>query len=96
MHTLARLSLVAVLAFWAAPAVARPAASRVLQPPANTFQLRVPLGRQASGTQPASLHVTQLGPHKAGRAPAPAPEFNPLKRRRIAMPPIQAESEFAF
>jgi hypothetical protein len=96
MHTLARLSLVAVFACWAAPAVARPAASRVVQTPANAFQLRVPLGRQASGSQPASLHVTQLAPHKAGPAPAPTPEFNPLKRRRIAMPPLQTESEFAF
>jgi hypothetical protein len=96
MRTLVVLSLAAILAAGAAPADARPSAAHSVSATGRSLQIHVPLGRQASGTGVAPFHAVQLAPHKAGPSPAPTPEFNPLKRRRIAMPPLQAESQFAF
>ncbi len=86
------LALIGVLAV-AAAADARP----IVRPGAPRPVLRVQLGRQAGGSQ-TPFRPLQLNaiPRKAQPSPAPAPEFNPLKRRRMAMPALAPDAEYAF
>jgi len=58
---------------------------------------QVQSGRQAGASQSFKPLQLQVAPHKADASPGPAPtpEFNPLKRRRMAMP-VTPDSDFAF
>jgi hypothetical protein len=89
-----RLALVLVFALAAAPASAHPAGVAHGASP-STLQLHLPLGRQANGSQP-TFKLGPSGPRKTTPSPAPTPEFNPLKRRRIAMPALDPETQLAF
>jgi hypothetical protein len=89
-----RLAPVLLFALAATPASAHPAAVAHGSPP-STLQLHLPLGRQANGSQP-TFKLSPAGPRKTSPSPAPTPEFNPLKRRRIAMPALDPETQLAF
>ena len=89
-----RLAPVLVFALAATPASAHPASLTHGAPPA-TLQLHLPLGRQANGSTP-TFKLGPAGPRKTSPSPAPTPEFNPLKRRRIAMPALDPETQLAF
>jgi hypothetical protein len=60
------------------------------------LQLRLPLGRQANGAPAQNFKLNAAGARKTLPSPAPSPEFNPLKRRRMAMPALDPEFELAF
>jgi len=87
-----------VVLITAAPAVAHPALLRPDALPArSTMQVHFPLGRQAYGPQPATtFKLAPASPRKIGPTPARTPEFNPLKRRRMAMPALDPETQLAF
>ena len=95
MKLLARLGIAAVLVSVATPVYARPdAGSRGPRSTHSSAQFQVRFGNRATGAAPAFKF--QVTPHRAGPAPAPTPAYNPLKRRRIAMPWLDPETTLAF
>lgn len=80
----------------ATPALAKPAPPTAHRPMASVHgPLQIQSGRQ-SQAQP--FKPLQIAPHKGdGAAPSPSasPEFNPLKRRHMAMP-VVPPSDLAF
>ena len=95
MNYLARLGMAAVLVSIAAPAFARPdAGPRGARSQHSSAQFQVHFGRQTPNA-PATFKF-QVTPHKPGPVPAPTPAYNPLKRRRIAMPWLDPETTLAF
>jgi hypothetical protein len=87
----------AVICFAVTSSVAEAAPKRAPVASAMRAPLQVHTGRQAGATQPFKPLQLQVSPHKADASPGPAPrpEFNPLKRRRLAMP-VTPDSDFAF
>jgi hypothetical protein len=95
MASLARFTLALVLSAFASPAVARPVLPAHGAGTARPLQLRVQLGRQA-GNAPAPAFKLAPAAARKGPVPAPTPEYNPLKRRHIAMPALDPETDLAF
>ncbi len=91
---LAVLSLAGVPSYAAAAPTSSkhaPVASAIRAP------LQIQTGRQAGAGQPFKPIQLQVSRHKsdASPGPQPTPEFNPLKRRRLAMP-VVPDSDFGF
>jgi|SRR5271165_3644128 len=94
------LALASILAVTAAGQAAslpspRHAATPPMRQPAAALQ--VPLAHPLRVSQP--LRPSALPPHKAtDHETLPSPEYNPLKRRHMAMPALPGAdgSEFAF
>jgi len=84
----------------ASPALAHPPALATAVDPAgraaHALQLHLPLGRQANGSGPGQFKLNVAAPHKIGPTPVKTPEFNPLKRRRMAMPALDPDTQLAF
>jgi hypothetical protein len=76
---------------------AKPASARHAPMASARAPLQVQTGRQAGAGQPFKPLQLQVAPRKldATPGPAPSPEFNPLKRRRMAMP-VTPDSDLAF
>jgi hypothetical protein len=92
MAPIAYLMLALAFAGTAAPAIAHSEAA----PPPRAMQMHLPLGRQANGAPNPSFKLAPAAPHKAGPPQPKTPEFNPLKRRRMAMPALDPEMQLAF
>jgi hypothetical protein len=76
---------------------AHPATRRAPVATAVRTPLQGQSGRQAGASQPFKSLQLQVSPRKADASPGPGPtpEFNPLKRRRMAMP-AAPDSDLAF
>ncbi|MBC5810339.1 MAG: hypothetical protein GIW95_05750 [Candidatus Eremiobacteraeota bacterium] len=61
------------------------------------LQFGIQSGRQQPAAPPQQFKPLQIPvtPHKIEPSPVPSPEFNPLKRRRMAMPGVP-EVDLAF
>jgi hypothetical protein len=82
-----------------AMADARPASHAPVASAASASHagIQVQTGRQAGASQGFKPLQLQVSPRKrdASPGPAPTPDFNPLKRRRMAMP-VTPDSDLAF
>jgi hypothetical protein len=93
----ALLTLAFTLASASAPALAHPAVVAAgAASGARALQIHLPLGRQANGAPAGAFKLNAATPHKTLPSPAKTPDFNPLKRRRMAMPALDPETQLAF